>query len=124
MHENYFKNIEELKANYKLGSYKEMFTLKNTLSPVYFSNYLEEVILDNPKVDLTYGDKKRIMLLHEADKIIKNSRNESSYDYSQVKFCVLENYVSCYCTHNYINSTKTEDLERYFLYNGDLVAQK
>lgn len=117
IHEYYFNSVDELRTEYEKGSYREMFTLKNTLKPLFFNNFLEEVILDNPKLDIKYNEIKRINPLKEAKKLIRKVSEESRYDYSNVKFSVRKDCIGCYCYHNYMNSTKVEDLERYFLDN-------
>lgn len=110
--DKYFQNINEFKKNYKLGSYKEMITLKNTLEILPFNNYLVEIILDNPMVLI-----ENESLREKAKDALNDAIKKSSYDYSKVTKTIRKCNPSCFCKDNYLRQHKTSDLKRLFTYS-------
>lgn len=107
--DKYFQNMDEFKEIYRLGSYKEMITLKNTFEVLPFENYLVEIILDNPMV-LVKGESLR----EKAKKTLSSSIKHSPYDYSKVTKTIRKCDSYCFCRDNYLNQHNTADLERLF----------
>lgn len=116
MEEYYFQNIDEFKDAYRIGAYKEMITLKDTLSTLYFGDYLEEIILDEPWVILTLSDTgEKIDLFKDARNTLDEYIKNSHYDYSKVKIKYRKKCPGvCYCSKNYLE-TSEQDLKRLFL---------
>ncbi|MED0671730.1 hypothetical protein P4S95_16255 [Aneurinibacillus aneurinilyticus] len=109
--QRYFKDITELKDSYSLGSYQEMITLRSTHSPLPFSPFLEEIILDNP--GLAVSD---VSLFKEAGNILKQALKESDFDYSHVKLTTRKCKKSpCYCRDNYLKQYGADKLKLFFL---------
>lgn len=106
--EKYFQSIEELEQNWdKYPTQQKMFTVRKPERPILFE-FLEEIILDNPKV-IIYDD---ISLRKEAMNALKRATKGSSILQKKI---VIRECSNCYCQSNYLNQVNVEDLARLFL---------
>lgn len=105
--DRYFQSIEELMESYTNKSYVEMITLRFQSSPLSF-RYLEEIILDNPKVRI--GE---LNLYKAAAEILKKALIESEYEYSEVTRTTRD-CVACYCHSNYLRQYTADKLKMIF----------
>ncbi|RXK01172.1 hypothetical protein CRU98_01610 [Arcobacter sp. CECT 8986] len=106
--DKYFKSVDELREDWdKYELQRKMFTIKNTSDPILF-DYLEEIIIDDPLVQI---EKESIVfsekLKEELKKVIE--KGIISKDYFNWRKCS-----SCYCKKNYLELPISE-LKRLFL---------
>ncbi|WNR45103.1 hypothetical protein [Paenibacillus roseipurpureus] len=110
---NYFLTIEDFESEYSLGKYREMITLRNTTEVLPFIPYLEEIILDDPKLMIKSDDT---IFLNAAADALRKELNESGFDYSHVtrkyRDC-SSNF--CYCLSNYKGQVGIQKLKDKFL---------
>ncbi|MGG1630060.1 hypothetical protein [Rossellomorea sp. NRS-1567] len=106
--ERYFGSVEALKQDYETGAYKEMITLRNTHDILPFESYLEEIILDNPKILLAKEN-----VLEKAKESLQEAINDSNYDFSEVKK-TIRNCNNCFCHENYLNEVHSSKIKSYF----------
>lgn len=105
--DKYFENVEELESNWeKYETQRKMITIKNASNPMLF-DYLEEVIVDNPRV------KYSGIIFHEQTvKSLKQSLllNPVIKDKFKTRECR-----NCFCKSNYLYQVNVNDLKRLFL---------
>ncbi len=106
--DKYFKDVKELSkewGNYEIQ--KKMFTIKKSSGPILF-DYLECIILDNPKI-LINGDvslkKESRKALGEILKV--NSNLEAKLVWRACGYC--------YCSENYLKQIPTVVMAQKFL---------
>ena len=95
--EKYIQNLYELDSLYSNGSYKEMITFRNTFYHLPFVPFLEEIIIDDPKLE---WKESGINLFSESYRLIKEAMNASNFNYNNVKITQRE-CDDCYCKSNY-----------------------
>lgn len=67
----YFSSIEELEESYSKGTFGQMITLRNSLEPLYFKDYLLEILVDNPDQEfegINLFDSAYSRIIKAADK--------------------------------------------------------
>lgn len=107
--QKYFQSVQELRENWDLYQrQRKMTTVKNCLKPILLE-YVEEVIVDNPKVlnkqngtiyfDKAIEDLKQTLLSNPPLKSKFKTRTCSG----------------CYCESNYLEQVSITDLNRLFL---------
>lgn len=104
----YFKNVMELSSRW--GTYekqRKMLTIRKPNNAILF-NYLEEIVLDNPKV-LIHDD---VSLRKESRKALNRavSGNEELKSKLAWRECGY-----CFCTDNYLKQVPTSELAQKFL---------
>lgn len=106
--EKYFINVMELSEKWdKYDLQRKMFTIRKPGKPILF-DYLEEIILDNPKVKIN----ENISLRQESRIALQRTVEKTSS---------LKNLLSwrecghCFCHDNYLNQVKTPELIQKFL---------
>ncbi|MEZ7204893.1 hypothetical protein [Pseudoalteromonas sp. DY56-GL79] len=106
--DNYFESVEELSdewSNHEIQ--RKMFTVKKPGKPILF-NYLESIILDNPKV-LINDD---VSLRRESRKAFKTVTSKKS----KIRdLLVWRECGHCFCADNYLNQVPTPELIQKFL---------
>jgi len=109
--DRYFVSVEELKANWdKYQRQRKMFTIKNIDEPIIF-NYLQDIIIDDPRVQFTEGEMTTIVF-NEAKKII----DELVENYPELRNKLKVRTCSgCFCRQNYLEQVTVSDLKRLFL---------
>lgn len=112
--DKYFQNIDEFKNVYRLGSFREMFTLKETFNILPFENYLVEIILDFTNVSIEYNDSRGVLNLDDyASSALNNALHTSSYNYDHIKKS-FRKCSNCSCQHKYLREVDIPNLERLF----------
>ncbi|OIN60586.1 hypothetical protein [Arsenicibacter rosenii] len=107
--EKYFIDVEELSQKWDvIQRQRMMITIRNNKTAILF-DYLNKIIVDNPKVEITDGN---INLFNEAISAIRKSikNNPHLHDKLTVRECN-----NCYCHDNYLNGVGVADLKRLFL---------
>ena len=108
--DKYFVSIAELRRDWNnYERQKKMVTIRNQFEPILF-DYLEEVIVDNPNVQI--GDTVLFMELAKSIKIATIEKPQLV-----VKFNTRTCNDKCYCKENYLNSS-ISDLQRLFLHQN------
>ncbi|MBU0923463.1 hypothetical protein KKG81_01145 [bacterium] len=106
--DKYFQSVNELRETWdKYEMQRKMFTLKNNSTPVLF-NYLEKILLDDPRVkiikdSIVLSDKLQEELKQVIDKEIIS---KDLFEWRECSFC--------YCKDNYLKLPISE-LKRLFL---------
>lgn len=108
----YFPSFKEFNRSYSLGAYREMITLRNTMDILPFVPFLEEIIIDDPKLrrksdKVSFGRYARVA--------IKTAMEQSEFDYSHVKTTTRQSCQYCYCKTNYWNQVSYDSLVAKFL---------
>jgi len=106
--ERYFQSINQVEKEYMNGAVKEMITLRNTLSPLPFHPYLEEIILDDPDISID-----GVNLFKHASAKLANAIKGSHLDMDNVKR-VKRKCGYCWCTNNYAKQKTPNDLKLLF----------
>ncbi len=104
----YFKNVRELSSKWDAyQKQRKMLTIRKPNKPILF-NYLEEIVLDNPKV-LIHDD---VSLRKESRKALIRavSGNEELKSKLTWRECG-----HCFCTDNYLKQVPTSELAQKFL---------
>lgn len=106
--DKYFQSVEELRTKWdEYAIQRKMFTIKNTSAPILFE-YLKEIILDDPRVQvkkesIVFSEK----LTEELEKVIdKNIIPKDLFKWRQCS--------ACFCRDNYLQLPVSE-LKRLFL---------
>ncbi|MBN3199741.1 hypothetical protein H5A20_13610 [Pectobacterium brasiliense] len=106
--DKYFQSIKELKKNWdNYPIQQKMFTVRKPGKPILFK-YLEEIILDNPKVII--GDD--VFLYEEAMNALKRATKGSP---ALRKKIIMRECTNCFCRSNYLNQVSTKELGKLFL---------
>jgi hypothetical protein len=111
--ERYFQNIEELRELWDtIKRERKMITIRNNSYPILF-NYVRRVIVDDPRLLVTY-DGKQIHLFNTAkSKIIENLPDNHIL---KNKFIPRTDCSKrCYCRQNYKDDYSPQKLKRFFL---------
>lgn len=110
--EKYFSDVNELKEKWdKIPRQRKMTTIRWNNTPILFE-YLNKIIIDDPRVILYKETKNEIHLFNEFTKklkvIITNNAHLSN------KFITRE-CTSCFCRINYLKEVSSYDLKRFFI---------
>jgi hypothetical protein len=106
--DNYFQSVKELSENWdNYDIQKKMLTIRKPSKPISFS-YLEEIILDNPKV-LINDD---ISLRKESRTALKKAIKEN---YHLGDILAWRKCRHCFCEDNYLNQVRIPELVQKFL---------
>lgn len=108
--ERYINGIEELKRVYSKGSYREMITLRNTQGFLPFDIYLEEIILDDPQLQIRSNDR---IFYNEAVRALENAIQNTRYNIDNVTITTRTCNHGCYCRENY-KKYSVQELSRLF----------
>lgn len=106
--ENYFQNVEELSREWdNYDRQRKMVTIRKPEKAILF-DYIEEIILDDPKVkindDVSLRRESRAALQNAIE---RTPRLQRLLSWRQCGFC--------YCQDNYLNQVKTPELIQKFL---------
>lgn len=108
--DRYFSSIEELDRDYQPQTHEQMITLRHTTDPLPFFPYLEEIILDDPRISNFF---------EEAKSLLSEAMLNSSYNYSEVPIKTRQHTRHCYCTNNYLSEKTRDELNMLFKHWND-----
>lgn len=102
----YISEFENNKKNHTIQA--KMFTIHNTDKRIPFKKYLEEIILDNPRIKINGRD-----VFLDAKQAILSSLNKSGFDTNILKERKCNN--NCFCRKNYSEQVHVNELEKLFM---------
>jgi hypothetical protein len=91
LEERYYMNLDDFNKNYSLGDFDTMITLQTEEGKLNFGNYLNEIVIDNPKA---FWKDSHQDVCEEAKQNLINSTNTSKI---KIRTCKP----SCTCTNAY-----------------------
>ncbi|ASA54629.1 hypothetical protein [Vibrio gazogenes] len=106
--ENYFRSVKQLAKewdNYDIQ--RKMFTVRKPAKPILF-DYLDEIILDNPKVKINDD----VSLRKESRKALKKATKRNS---QLREILTWRECGHCFCQDNYLNQVQVPELIQKFL---------
>lgn len=105
----YFNSVAELSENWaKYQRQRKMTTIKNNTSPILMK-YVEEVIVDNPGVQITESE---LVIFNQAMSDLKDSLKVNPPLKNKFKTRTCS---GCFCRENYLNEVSVKNLTRLFL---------
>jgi hypothetical protein len=108
LEDRYFQSIREFDNGYTNRSYRQMITLRYASSLIPFEPYLEEILLDDPKVKVG-----GVCLLTEAINALKNAISENEFILNNVERNIRQCY-NCWCHSNYLYQRSAHELKLAF----------
>ncbi|MFV0197821.1 hypothetical protein OBK01_06330 [Empedobacter falsenii] len=111
--ERYFQSLDDLKENWdSIDKQKKVITIRNVNNPILF-DYVDNVIVDNPNVEIIYDDKNNINIYNSAQ--VKLNGFMTDNHLLKGKFYTRKKCTNCFCKYNYLKETSVNNLERLFL---------
>ncbi|QRV24427.1 hypothetical protein [Marinomonas foliarum] len=106
--ENYFQSVKELARKWDdYDIQRKMFTVRKPTSPILFE-YLEEIILDNPKVKISDD----VSLRKESRRALKKATKEKT---QLRELLTWRECGHCFCQDNYLKQVQVPELIQKFL---------
>lgn len=106
--ENYFQSVKELARKWDdYDIQRKMFTVRKPAGPILF-DYLEEIILDNPKVKINDD----VSLRKESRRALKKATKEKT---QLREILTWRECGHCFCQDNYLKQVKVPELIQKFL---------
>lgn len=84
----------------------KMFTIHNFAKSISFKEYLVEVVLDNPAVEID-----GVALFPVAEKALVSALSKAGFSTNILKMRICNN---CYCKSNYSNDFSADELQKLF----------
>ena len=110
--DKYFVDIADLVDHWdSVERQRKMITIRNNAEPILF-NYINKIIVDDPRVIINKGKDSEVHLFNEAKKAIKNIVKDKPN--LKNKF-ITRNCNNCFCRQNYLIEVSVADLKRLFL---------
>ncbi|SEC25200.1 hypothetical protein SAMN04489761_2491 [Tenacibaculum sp. MAR_2009_124] len=107
--QKYFVSVEELSENWEqYQRQRKMTTIKNNMDSILM-DYVEEVIVDNPAVQIT---KTGLVFFNQAMADLKETLKINPPLKNKFKTRTCN---GCFCRDNYLNQVSVPDLKRLFL---------